>query len=1388
MKTKKPASVVASGPTAKLRHAAERWVLQEPAGVTLPTAAEAHLAQLVHELQIHQIELEMQKEESAQTREDTEGLLAEYTDLYDFSPTGNLSLDHAGTILKINLTGAWLLGADRSRLVGRQFSPMLAVGSRPGFAAFLHQVLSGGGQTSAEVELPQESAVPLALKIEGVLSSRGPICRAVLLDIAPRRKAEVARGIVEQRYRQLFELAKEGILILDAVTGLVTDVNPFLVERLGYSREHCLGKKVWELGFLKDLVANQDSFLDLQHIHSMRFESITMETSAGQRLEMEVILTAYQVHDQKVIQCNLRDISGRQRVEAYRRMGQEFIEILRTPGHPQESLHQIIAILRAHTDWSAVGIRLEEGEDFPYVAQQGFSLGFSATENTLLARTPEGAIRRNPDGRACLECTCGLVISGKADLARPFCTPGGSFWTNDSFALLNLPASEDPRLCPRNVCVHQGYASVALIPIRNKERIMGLLQCNDRRKGCFTHDTIELLEGLTALIGEGLARQQAEASAHERKKELHCLHAIQHQVQADASVAEICRHAAAQLVQAMQHPALAGAVVEVMGERFTAGKDAAGPELHAEIQIGGQRCGRVEVHYAQERPFLLPFESNLINGVAEVLSLWLQRQRATMALRESEGQFRAMFELASVGMAQADPITGRFLRVNGKMCAITGYSASELLERRIVDLTHPEDQPKDRAALEGVVRGETLDYRLEKRYMRKDGTTVWVNVNVTVLRDEAGQPHRTMATVEDITERQRAGLALRESDARFVALAQHSSTISWEVDAQGLYTYISPVVETILGCRPDEVVSRRHFFDLHPEEGRAAFQAAVLAVFDQRGEFQNLIHPAETKDGRRVWLSTDGLPVLNADGTLRGYRGSDTDITAQRLVEASHERLATAVEASAETIIITDANGTIVYTNPAFAKTSGYTREEALGQNPRLLKSGQHDEAFYRQMWATLRAGQVWTGRMVNRRKDWTHLEEEASISPVFDAAGQIINYVAVKHDITHEVELEAQFRHMQKMEAVGQLAGGVAHDFNNILTVVLMHTELAKDAAGLSTDTRESLDEIEKAGHRAMALTRQLLLFSRREVMRTETVDMKSAVTLFHKMLQRILGEDVRLQLNLHSRPLWVRADPGMIDQVLLNLSVNARDAMPTGGQLIIDTGEKTLTAEQALRNPEAAPGRHVWISVRDTGEGIPPEVLPRIFEPFFTTKAVGKGTGLGLATVFGIVKQHGGWIEVFSVVGRGTTFQVYLPACACPASEAVVAEAAPKPQGGTETILLVEDESTVRQVAQVVLQRAGYRVLGAPDGPSALALSRQHESAIDLLLTDLVMPEGMDGRAVAEQLLLDRPGLKVIFMSGYSPELAGRDLALLPGQQFLQKPCSTNHLLETIRDCLVN
>jgi two-component system, cell cycle sensor histidine kinase and response regulator CckA len=388
--------------------------------------------------------------------------------------------------------------------------------------------------------------------------------------------------------------------------------------------------------------------------------------------------------------------------------------------------------------------------------------------------------------------------------------------------------------------------------------------------------------------------------------------------------------------------------------------------------------------------------------------------------------------------------------------------------------------------------------------------------------------------------------------------------------------------------------------------------------------------------------------------------------------------------------------------------------------------------------------------------------------------------------DITERKQLEEQFRQSQKMEAIGQLAGGVAHDFNNILGVIQLQASMLRAERNLPPMQMDYAREIEKAAQRAANLTRQLLMFSRRQTLQLRDLDLTDLISHITKMLQRILGEDIRMDLQYASQPLFIHADAGMMDQILMNLTVNSRDAMPKGGQLVIKTSAVKFDELTAAQCPGARPGSFVCLSVSDTGGGIPPEILPRIFEPFFTTKHVGEGTGLGLATVFGIVQQHQGWINVNSEVGHGTTFQVYLPRLVGTASQPAATPPLADVRGGNETILFVEDEPELCAIAKRFLTRLGYHVLEAPTSVRALENWSRHRNAIQLLLTDLILPDGMNGKELARKLLQENPKLKVVYISGYSADIAGKDFLLQEGVNFLAKPFEAQKLAQTVRNCL--
>lgn len=506
----------------------------------------------------------------------------------------------------------------------------------------------------------------------------------------------------------------------------------------------------------------------------------------------------------------------------------------------------------------------------------------------------------------------------------------------------------------------------------------------------------------------------------------------------------------------------------------------------------------------------------------------------------------------------------------------------------------------------------------------------------------------------------------------------------------------------------------------------------------------------------------------------------------QHAAEESLRKLSQAVEQSPDMVMVTAQNGTIEYVNPAFEQLSGYAREEVLGKTPRILKSGEQGQEVYQEIWRTILRGNVYRGILVNRKKNGELYHVEQSISPVRDGQGKITHFIATGRDLTERVRLEAQLIQAQKMNAIGRLAGGVAHDFNNLLTIITSYSEMALDEIASSTPLFNKIQEVLLAARRAAELTRQLLAFSRKQPRSLRIADLNEIIGSVAKTLPRLIGEDIEFSFTPGLGLGRARVDSVQIEQILMNLASNARDAMPEGGQFRVETSNVVLDDRYVTSKHVDIPlGRYALISVSDNGEGIAPEHLPHIFEPFYTTKVSGQGTGLGLATVYGIVKQNKGFVWVYSEVKKGTVFKIYLP-CVGEKSGARETEASVEPVArGTETILVVEDEPAVRHASTEFLRLRGYHVLEATDGLDALAVTKRHTAPIHLVLTDVVMPN-MSGGELAEQIRHLRPGIKLLFVSGYAGRTVLDHKVFDVENNFLQKPYTLTQLAAKIRDAL--
>ncbi len=758
------------------------------------------------------------------------------------------------------------------------------------------------------------------------------------------------------------------------------------------------------------------------------------------------------------------------------------------------------------------------------------------------------------------------------------------------------------------------------------------------------------------------------------------------------------------------------------------------------------------------------------NGMWAIVRNITDRKRSEEALQASEQRYRFIATRTSDGIFTVD-LEGRITFVSPHWLAEGGYTQADVLGRHMVDFVPEEYRSMAWDKFTRALAGEEIGL-YEIPLLRADGSSRSFELSMSSLTDESGEITGRVGVFRDITERKRAEEALRESEERFRILFEQAadSILLLEIGPEGIPVIWSANSATfrLLGYERDELIGQPvSFIDAAPhapkvvDERRRNILSGMGTIFEARHRCKDgtILDFECSVTEMQIGSKTFGISV-------------ERDISERKRAQEELGRLAAVVEQTAEAVVMTDTAGNILYVNPAFTRVTGYAQEDVLGQNPRILNSGKQPKEFYRELWETILSGNTWHGHFVNRRKDGSLYEEDAVISPVRDPAGKITYLVAVKRDVTQEVMLEAQLRQAQKLEAIGRLAGGVAHDFNNLLQAMLGNTQLLRTGVVEKQQVASAVADLEEQIWRGASLTRQLLLFSRREAPRPERLDVNEVVRDAAKLLGRLVRENITLEVRVADTPLVVEADRGQLAQVVMDLAVNALDSMPDGGRLILSTSSVDTDT--------------VALSVADTGHGVPDEIRDRIFDPFFTTKGVGKGTGLGLAAAHGIVGQHGGRIELESRVGEGSTFRVLIPRKIVGQSAHVAKEGLEfreLPQGRGERILLVEDEDGARKGLRAMLILLGYDVMA--EGSAEEAGKLPVHPPFDLLLSDVVLP-GATGNELSRGLVDRWPGLKVILMSGYLEDEALREVIARGAVHFLRKPFDMAALAREVRAAL--
>ncbi|PYO27335.1 MAG: hybrid sensor histidine kinase/response regulator [Gemmatimonadetes bacterium] len=709
---------------------------------------------------------------------------------------------------------------------------------------------------------------------------------------------------------------------------------------------------------------------------------------------------------------------------------------------------------------------------------------------------------------------------------------------------------------------------------------------------------------------------------------------------------------------------------------------------------------------------------------------------------------------------------------------LTDHSMPRLTARDTLRLVHQEtpDAPV-------IIVTGSLDEEIAAEYMKAGATDYVVKHHLERLGPAA---QRALDLKQAREEQAQAEEARRQGEERFRALIEHGADAIALLSADGTVLFLSHSAEKLFGFAPSELAGRSALELLHPDD--APRLLGLLADLAARPgtpltiELRLLHRDASWRAVEAVVVNRLGEPAVGA--IVVNFRDISERKEAELALRDSEEQYRSLVEGVRDVIFALSPDGIIASLNPAFETITGSPRGEWLGKPFDQLVHPEDLPLALELFGRVVRGEERPTAQFrIHTSKGDYRLAEFSATAQLRD--DRLIGILGIGRDVTERVQLEQQLRQAQKMEAVGRLAGGIAHDFNNILTAITGYADLLLEDLAPKDPRRQDAEEIHKAADRAAGLTRQLLAFSRQQVLQPRVVDLNALVSELEKMLRRLLGEDVKLATVLAPTLGRVRADAGQLEQVIMNLAVNARDAMPTGGQLTIETADVEFDGGYAAEHYPAPPGKYAMLAVSDTGTGMDPETQAHLFEPFFTTKEKGKGTGLGLATVYGIVKQSGGFIWVYSELGAGTTFKIYLPRVEG-AVEPASGRAAPVPVArGSETVLVAEDEAPVRAVARHALERYGYRVLEAASAEAALDVAQRYSGPIHVLLTDVIMP-GLSGRDLATRLAALRPETRVIYMSGYTDDAITRHGVLEPGFVFVQKPFTPDTLARTVRDVL--
>jgi len=1265
---------------------------------------------------------------------------------------------------------------------------------------------------------------------------------------AKATRTERALLASELRYRRLFEAAQDGILILDVETGRIDDINPFLAKLLGFTHDEMVGKTVGELSPFRDIESNKAMLEQLQQHGYVRYEDLPLKTRDGRDIAVEFVSNVYEAGDKNVIQCNVRDITERKRnQEVLRNSAATQSSILNALPANIALIDKQGVILSVNEQWRQFALDNALKASHLGVGQNYFQVCDNAIGNwSEKAKEVSLGIQRVLDGEIdvfTMEYPCHSPAVQRWFLLRVVPVREGSSEgavimhvdiTDRKLAELALISSEGNMVAAQRIA-HIGSWEIGL---SNERKVNEKpVQCSDEmfRIAGYEPGTIEPSNEMFLKLvpkEEHEAMQAAVANAIATNQQYSIVHRLIRPNGEERTVQEVAQvlldektGLPTKLVgttqditeqmeikrQLMWKTALFEAqfnsspdgIIIVDGEwrkvlqnqkmidLWNPPEEIAHSVDHRRRldwitgQVKDSKAFSAKVAYLYAHPNEISHdELDLINGkcfdryTAPVLGqdgqffgrFWAYRDITEK--KRMDARFRRLVQSNAQGVIFWN-LKGEITDANDAFLKLLGFTR-DALEAGLLNwsaMTPPEFAEADRICLEKIAATKFCA-PYEKAYIHKDGSRVPVIIGASTFEDS---PEEGVCFVVDLTERKREEEARRTSEARYRTLFEYAPDGIAIANAEGVYVDGNASICRMLGYSRDELI------------GRSASDIVAKSEIPQIETALGEIKAAS--DHHREWLfrrkdgSVFGAEVIATQMPDGNILGMIRDITERKKAQKQIAEQAAFLDKAQDAILVRDLEGKILFWNKGAERMYGWTSQEVMGRNIGSLL--YTDSKIFEKVHGLAISQGEWHGELQHLTKEKGEITIEARWTLIRDDAGQPKSILAINTDITEKKLIEAQFMRAQRMESIGTLAGGIAHDLNNILAPILMSIDILKLTAS-DPQAKSVLDTIEVSAKRGADIVRQVLSFARGLEGERVEVQPKHLLKDIESIIKDTFPKNILLRFAIPNDIWTILGDPTQVHQILLNLCVNARDAMPHGGNLTIEAENSVLDEHYAAMNIQAKAGRYVQITVSDSGTGIPPNILEKIFEPFFTTKGINKGTGLGLSTVMAIVKSHGGIINVYSEPNKGTTFKVYLPAMEM-SSEArkTQLEQASLPRGNGETVLLVDDEASIITITTQTLQAFGYRVLTATDGAEAVASYAQHANEIAVVLTDMAMPI-MDGAATIRALSKINPAIKIIAASGLH---ANSDATKASGagiKHFLTKPYTAGTLLKTLRTIL--